>query len=160
LIQVEDRDFIRRAIRSPRETLGGFPILPRLIDKVRLHLAGQLPPVYVDNLLMPPPYLDGRFLSFVEIPPEEISEIVASGIGDEQILAWVRNRGVSRSPEEIEAWRFSIENSPVPEDRVAHRVRSYPEVAARFDVSSMSPFDLLDLDEGRILSPSFRKTRL
>jgi len=38
---------------------------------------------------MPPPYLDGRFLSFVEISPEEMSEIVASGIGDEQILAWV-----------------------------------------------------------------------
>ncbi|AFS53749.1 DUF5069 domain-containing protein [Leptospirillum ferriphilum] len=157
-MQVEDKDFIRLAIRSPRETLGDFPILPRLIDKIRLHLSGQLPPVYVGNLLMPPPYLDGRFLSFVEISPEEMSEIVASGIGDEQILAWVRSRGVPRSPEEIEKWRFSIENSPVPEDRVAHRVSAYPEVAARFDVSNMSPFDLLDLDEGRILTPSSRRT--
>ena len=55
---------IRSLIRSPRETLGGYVILPRLIDKVRLHAQGSLPEDYVGQLLMPVPALDGRFLVF------------------------------------------------------------------------------------------------
>ena len=31
-------------LRSPRESLGGYILLPRLIDKVRLLAQGQLPP--------------------------------------------------------------------------------------------------------------------
>jgi hypothetical protein len=38
-------------IRSPREKLGGYVFLPRLIDKVRLYAKGELPPEYVGNLL-------------------------------------------------------------------------------------------------------------
>ncbi len=154
MTKAASKDFIRRSIRSPRETLGGFSILPRLIDKIRIHQSGQLPPDYVVNLMMPPPYLDGRFLTFVDVPSRELSEVVASGAKDEKILAWIRSRGIPRTFEEIREWRLGIENEPVPLDRVAHRVKAYPEVAARFDVSLMSPFDLLDLDEGRISAPS------
>ena len=39
------------ALRSPREKLGGYVILPRLIDKVRLHEKKLLPEDYVPNLL-------------------------------------------------------------------------------------------------------------
>ena len=33
-------------LRSPRETMDGWAHLPRYIDKIRLHLAGKLPPDY------------------------------------------------------------------------------------------------------------------
>src|ERR1051326_9597077 len=35
--------------RSPRETMAGWVYLPRFIDKIRLHLAGKLPPDYQEN---------------------------------------------------------------------------------------------------------------
>ena len=35
---------------SPYEAVRGFVYLPRLISKIRLHAAGQLPPDYVPNL--------------------------------------------------------------------------------------------------------------
>src|SRR3974377_1311737 len=35
--------------RSPRETMCGWMHLPRFIDKIRLHLAGKLPPDYQPN---------------------------------------------------------------------------------------------------------------
>lgn len=55
---------ISLSLRSPRATLGGCILLPRLIDKVRLHALGQLPPAYAANLLGPDHTLDGRFLAF------------------------------------------------------------------------------------------------
>jgi hypothetical protein len=38
-------------LRSPRESLGGYILLPRLIDKVRLLAQGQLPQAYAANVL-------------------------------------------------------------------------------------------------------------
>ena len=35
--------------RSPKFLLGGIAHLARFIDKIRLHLAGQLPPDYQEN---------------------------------------------------------------------------------------------------------------
>jgi hypothetical protein len=36
--------------RSPRQTMAGRSYLPRYVDKIRLHLAGQLHPNYQPNL--------------------------------------------------------------------------------------------------------------
>ena len=38
-------------LRSHRELLGGYILLPRLIDKVRLLVQGQLPQAYAANVL-------------------------------------------------------------------------------------------------------------
>lgn len=54
----------RTALRSPRDTLDGYIILPRLIDKVRAQARGELPAAYQRNLLHRGGTLDGRFLAF------------------------------------------------------------------------------------------------
>lgn len=59
-------------IRSPRQKLGEYVILPRLIDKVRLHAAGALPLDYVRNLLKPGLTLDGRFLKFTGLAADAL----------------------------------------------------------------------------------------
>ncbi|HSL04688.1 MAG TPA: DUF5069 domain-containing protein [Nitrospiraceae bacterium] len=38
-------------LRSPRELLGGYILLPRLIDKVCLLAQGQLPEAFIANVL-------------------------------------------------------------------------------------------------------------
>ncbi|MBX3320511.1 MAG: DUF5069 domain-containing protein [Nitrospira sp.] len=49
------RNTLSVSLRSPRARLGGYVLLPRLIDKVRLQTRGQLPPEYEENLLSQDP---------------------------------------------------------------------------------------------------------
>ena len=61
-----------KKIRSPREKLGGYVFLPRLIDKVRLHARGELPFEYIGNLLGKGTTLDQRFLEFTGLDREPL----------------------------------------------------------------------------------------
>ncbi|HJT19791.1 MAG TPA: DUF5069 domain-containing protein [Nitrospira sp.] len=88
-----------KALRSPRDKLGGYVILPRLIDKVRLHSRGQLPSEYVENLLgADPTTLDGRFLIFTRLDAEELRSKILSVDSDEKVLDWVERQALPRSP--------------------------------------------------------------
>ena len=144
-------------LRSPRETLGGYVILPRLIDKVRARSRGELPEDYRPNLLRPvaPEIglypLDGRFLAFKELDPGELEAAILRAPDDAAVLAFVESHGRKRSEREKEEWRRSIEEAPADEKRTAHRKRTYPTLAHRPDIGELSPFDLIDLDEGRPL---------
>ena len=148
-----DKTYMRERLRSPRETLGGFPILPRLIDKVRLFHEGHLPKEYVTNLLGPQPSLDGRFLEFTGLRAEDLRVAILGCPDDPCVLSWVLEHGIHHSAEEIRQWKRSIEYSPVSPERARARLQAYPEVGARFDLSRLNPFDMIDLDEGRIERP-------
>ncbi len=148
-----DKTYIRERLRSPRETLGGFPILPRLIDKVRLFHEGHLPKEYGPNLLAPLPFLDGRLLDFTGLRAEDLSAAILGCSDDPCVLSWVLEHGIRRSAEEIRRWKLSIEHSHFSPERVRAILQAYPELGARFDLSRLNPFDLIDLDEGRIERP-------
>ena len=77
-------------LRSPRESLGGYILLPRLIDKVRLFAKGQLPVVYAANLLGAEYTLDGRFLAFTGLNAEALRQVIVSSRTDDDVLAWVQ----------------------------------------------------------------------
>jgi hypothetical protein len=144
---------IRDLIRSPRETLGGFVFLPRLIDKVRCYAMGQLPAAYHENLLKEGRTFDGRFMSFVGVSPEELRKAVLASKTDAEVLSWVLKNGHPKTEKEIMQWILEIRNDRPDKERSLARERSYPEVAKKWDVSRLSPFDLIDLDEGRMEEP-------
>ena len=141
-------------LRSPRERLGGYVILPRLIDKVRLHAQGLLPEAYVPFLLRPGLALDGRFLAFTGLQPEALREAVYSTKHDPEILAWVREASAPHSPEEIEAWSAALEQ--LCPDRVLARflARLSPELALQVDFTQHPLFDLIEMEEGRRQLPA------
>lgn len=141
----------RPSLRSPRERLGGYLLLPRLIDKVRLHAKGALPPEYVGHLLKPPEFtLDGRFLSFTGLDAEKLREAVLTAENDEAILAWVERYAIRHTAAEKEAWAKAIAAArPMPET-VAYRKKMYPELAAQVDLGAINVLDMIDMDEGRI----------
>ncbi len=141
-------------IRSPRETLGGYVILPRLIDKVRLHARGKLPPEYHPQLLAPEPALDGRFLAFTGLNAEALRAAILSSPDDTAVLAWAERHAKPCTEGEKRAWAEAIDAYRPDAERAARRARHYPAVAARFDVGAMSVFDVIDLDEGRIDRPT------
>jgi hypothetical protein len=82
----------------------------RMLDKIRLHAAGNLPDAYVANLGDAQFYvLDGRCCRFLGVPYAEIKARTLQGGSDEEILAWVHSRGIARTDEECHMWnRFIV----------------------------------------------------
>jgi hypothetical protein len=140
--------------RSPRETLGEYVILPRLIEKVRLHAQGRLPAEYHPQLLGPELTLDGRFLTFTGVAREALRAAILAASDDAAVLAWVERHATPHTSEEKRAWADAIDAYRPDSERVVRRAKAYPNVAARVDVGAISVFDLIDLDEGRIDQPT------
>jgi hypothetical protein len=88
-------------LRSVYAKVGRLVYFGRMLDKIRLHAAGQLPADYVENLgdakLLT---LDGRCCRFLGVPYALLRERTLAGGTDEEILAWVHARGIARTDEE------------------------------------------------------------
>src|SRR5881394_996902 len=92
-------DLTQRPPRSARVRLGGYVILPRMLDKGRAVVAGKQGEF---KYACP---LDQEFLNFVGIDPEKLREQLAAGKGDGEILEWISaNAKNKRLPHEIETW--------------------------------------------------------
>jgi uncharacterized protein DUF5069 len=126
--------------RSPRVRLGGYVILPRMLDKGRATVAGKNGEYHYACPM------DQRFLEFVGIDPEKLKKELNQG--DSEILAWIeKNAKHKRNDAEIAAW------STVAEQRTPTDVESreyfnglHKQVAPkREDIATW--FDLLDVDD-------------
>ncbi|MCX6894217.1 MAG: DUF5069 domain-containing protein, partial [Verrucomicrobia bacterium] len=73
--------------RSPRETMDGWPHLPRYVDKIRLHLAGKLHPDYQPNLGKG---FDGAWLKAAGVTHEQMLAVVKASITDGEVCDWVK----------------------------------------------------------------------
>ena len=133
----------QRPPRSPRIRLGGYVLLPRMLDKCRAELAGT-PGEYHYNCP-----LDQRFLNFTGIEPEALKAEVAKGLGDGEILAWVEaNAPIKHSDWEIAQWS-AFREAAVPSDNGSRGFVSGEIAKAggenREDLGTW--FEFLDLDD-------------
>lgn len=137
-------DLTQHPPRSPRLKLGGYVLLPRIIDKGRASLAGKLGLYHYGGKGM-----DRHFFNFTGLDHESLAKELAKGDGDEQILAWVQaNAKIPNQPWEIDTWS---------EHHLKRTPDSDAETLAEFasEVKRLSPtredirtwFDLLDLDD-------------
>jgi hypothetical protein len=141
-MDIKAPDLTQRPPRSPRVQLGGYVILPRMLDKGRATLAGKNGEY---KFACP---LDQRFLNFAGIDPEPLKRELAAGKGDGEILQWIiahaRNK---RSEIEIRQWSaYQSERAPsdLESRQFFHDLHS--KVAPnREDISNW--FELLDLDD-------------
>lgn len=135
-------DLTQRPPRSPRVRLGGYTILPRMLDKGRALIAGK-PGEYHYNCPM-----DQLFLAFAGIDADELKSQLALGKGDGEILEWVQaNAKNKRAQFEINAWSAWTELR-VPTDLDSRGFLSEIHKAAapgRKDLGTW--FDLLDVDD-------------
>jgi Domain of unknown function (DUF5069) len=150
-VYADRREFLRTVrLRSPRESLGGYILLPRLIDKVRLHARGELPQPYVANLLGTGITLDGRFLAFTGLIAEALRDAILSSPSDDEVLAWVQQHARPTTPSDQQAWAKEIEGYRPDAALLEYRKRMYPELVTLIDVGSLSVLNLIDMDEGRL----------
>src|SRR5476649_1181153 len=92
-------DLTQRPPRSPRCRLGGFALLPRMLDKGRADVAGKNGEYKYDCPL------DQHIVNYLGFDSEALREQLAAGKGDGEILAWLAaNSKHQRAPWEIEQW--------------------------------------------------------
>ena len=135
-------DLTQRPPRSPRIRLGGYVILPRMLDKGRATVAGKAGE-YHYNCPM-----DQRFLEFVGIGAEPLKKQLAAGKGDGEILAWIeKNAKHKHYPAEIVNWSAVAEQRAPADLESREYFNGMQKTAApkREDITTW--FDLLDVDD-------------
>src|SRR3954465_12589103 len=92
-------DLTQRPPRSARTRLGGYVLLPRMLDKGRAEIAGKNGEYHFNCPL------DQRILEFLGIDADALRSELAKGKGDGEIFDWIQaNQRNKHTPAEIEAW--------------------------------------------------------
>ena len=126
--------------RSPRVRLGGYVILPRMLDKGRATVAGKQGEYHYACPM------DQRFLEFTGIDPEALKKQL--GKSDGEILEWVEaNAKHKRTTPEIIAWSAWQEQRGPTDVETRDFFNGIHKTAGpkREDISTW--FDVLDLDD-------------
>jgi hypothetical protein len=133
-------------LRSPHEKVGGLSYFGRMLDKIRLHAAAQLPLEYQANL---GGGFDGRCVQLLWIDYSALRARVLQGGDDEEILDWCYSQGRKPSAEEMEVWNEFMRKRGWNDEAtpILHRRLQEGGFEHRTDIQTM--FDYIDLDEER-----------
>jgi hypothetical protein len=136
-------DLTTRPPRSSRSRLGGYALLPRMLDKGRATIAGKNGEFHYNCPL------DQHILNFAGIDANQLLEELRKGKGDGEILEWITaNSKNKRSAWEIQQWSdFQDRRGP---DSDAETMQMFSDYITKFtktreDIRTWA--DLLDLDD-------------
>ena len=136
-------DLTQRPPRSIRSRLGGFVLLPRILDKGRAKLAGKNGEYNYNSPT------DQHLVRFLGLDLEALLNELTTGKADGEILEWVQAHAKTpRDPWEIEAWSAYMEKRGPDSD--AETLSGFAEYVGqhsktREDIKTW--FDALDLDD-------------
>ena len=97
------------AVRIPRsayDRTGGLVYFARMLDKIRLHAAGQLRADYHANLGSG---FDARCCRLLGIEYPTLRQRVLAGGTDDEVLAWCRTNGIRPTDEQLLVWNKFME---------------------------------------------------
>ena len=141
--QPSDIDLTERPPRSFRVRLGNYVILARMLDKGRATLARKNGEYKFNS------GTDQHLVKFLGLDAEALLKELATGKGDEEILAWVQTHSKTpRAPWEIEAWSAFMEKRGPDSD--AETLALFAEYLGQFsktreDVKTW--FEAIELDD-------------
>ena len=135
--------------RSAYDKVGGIVYFARMLDKIRLHAAGKLPPDYHANLSKG---FDGRCCRFLKVDYAALRERVLQGGSDPEILEWCLATGRRPDEEQILVWNSFLrkrgwrdEQDGSTEELEHYKAQS--GLSHRTDLLTF--FDYYEVDEGR-----------
>jgi hypothetical protein len=97
------KNLTKEAPRSPRNRLGNYALLARMIDKGRAAIEGTAGEYHYACPL------DQMLLEFKGVQADEVKKLLASGATDEQVVSWFNAHGTPKTEAEIKAWSTGIE---------------------------------------------------
>ena len=133
--------------RSPYDGEGGINYYPRMLDKIRMNLKGELSEDYHDNL---GGGFDARCCTFLQVNYDDLVKKVEAGKNDAEVLAWCFESG--RKAEEDDILLFSNFMSKRGwRDESSEYITELKQrwsITDRDDIQTF--FDLIEADEDRI----------
>lgn len=132
--------------RSPRETLGGYVLAARALDKCRAALVGW-EGEYHSNCP-----LDQTWLKFAEIDYAEYRLFVATGATDDEVAEWIEQHARRRSRADIVAWNNRQRDARLSELSPELQVLMEDYIAAHIPRNRVVYhwFDVYDIEEERL----------
>ena len=145
-IKLLAKDLAREFPRSPRETLAGYVLAARCLDKCRAVLNNTQGEFHFNCPL------DQRFLSFAEIDAEKLKDFIATGASDEAVAEWIAVNAKKRERVEIVQWNNKLRDLRLSD--LPPELQEYLEDYIQQYVPRNRPvyhwFDVYDLEEERI----------
>ena len=133
-------DLTKQPPRSARVRLGGYVILPRMLDKGRATIAGKNGEYHYACPL------DQRFLEFTGIDPRALKRQLKKS--DTEVLAWINAHAKHKcTPPEIVAWSAWQEQRAPDNPDSREYFNSMHKAGAPKRTDIVTWFDLLDLDD-------------
>ena len=136
-------DLTQRPPRSPRTRLGGYALLPRMLDKGRATAVGKNGEYHFNCPL------DQHILNFAGINADQLLAELKTGKGDGEILEWITaNAKNKRSAWEIQQWSdYQDRRGPDGDVETLQFFTGYVGKlsATREDIRTWA--DVLDLDD-------------
>ena len=132
--------------------MAGWIYLPRLIDKIRLNLAGKLHEDYLPNFLHRG--FDSKWFKIAGVDPDEFTALVAASDTDGQVVDWVcRNVNDRLDTAAQSGFNDTVGNygSDEADTELRARLAQRKEDVGMGDRNDIQCFvDFIDADEGRL----------
>ena len=129
--------------------MAGWAYLPRLVDKIRLNLAGRLHADYQPNFLHRG--FDKLWFDRSGVNPDELVAVVKASVTDGEVCDWVarntKGSEAARTSHRDQLFATGSEDDAAIRDRLKLR-KSQAGLAHRDDIQTF--VDFIDADEKRI----------
>ena len=133
-------------MRSPRVMVEDLVYFGRMLDKIRLEKAGQLPADYRENLGQG---FDKACCEFLGVGYEKLKERARQGGTDAEILEWCGKQGKARDVEERKIWSVYLSKRGWRDEMSDRLVFRKKEAGWEGRNEIQTFFDYIDADEGR-----------
>ena len=135
------KDLSKEAPRSPRQRIGGYVVIARMIDKGRALLHTNLGEYHFDCPL------DNMLFEFKGVKGDDVKKELASGASDEAVAQWITSHGTAKTPAEIKEWADGLEayrpyDNPEKKDWFAEQCAKIG-----LDPAKVTMFDWLEADD-------------
>ena len=134
-------------LRSPREEVDGLVYFGRMVDKLRLELAGKLPNDYHENMGKG---FDAACCDFLGISHAKLRERIRQGGSDRELLDWCQSHGKKREPGDRAVWNAYLAKRGWRDDLADRLVFRKKEAGWEGRTEIQTFFDYIDADEGRV----------
>jgi len=135
-------------LRSPYDkTVGGLHHLGRMLDKIRLKLAGNLPEGFQRNYGLSIG-LDGQLCGFLGVVHADVEARVREGGTDEEIAEWIFARGLRPNRTQAMVWNEHSRKLGWNDRLAAYNAKVKTEPGWEL-CTAITSFDLIEQSEGR-----------
>jgi gluconokinase len=134
-------------LRSPRDEVEGLVYFGRMVDKLRLELAGKLPKDYHENMGKG---FDASCCEFLGVSYDKLRQRVREGGSDRELLDWCQSHGKKREPGDRAVWNAYLAKRGWRDDLADRLVFRKKEAGWEGRAEIQTFFDYIDADEGRV----------